>query len=134
MAQLGKATSEVGKSSDASGKAAFEAIAVECEGLSEFLKANADDLQERLARLEIPLPSFGVSEFHEGDNVMEIPRKIRATADSETLTRFLASRVDELNKAGRLAENGQLGASAAERLAEAGPMSLLNAELLRLRF
>jgi hypothetical protein len=130
MAQLGKATSEVGKSSDASGKAAFEAIAVECEGLSEFLKANADDLQERLARLEIPLPSFGVSEFHEGDNVMEIPRKIRATADSETLTRFLASRVDELNKAGRLAENGQLSASAAERLAEAGPMSLLNAELL----
>jgi hypothetical protein len=130
LAKLQKATAEVSKVSEASGNAVYESIATECDSVSDFLKTNADDLQESLARLEVPLEPFGVAEFHEGDNVTLIPRKIRAIADSETLARFLATRVDEVNKSGKLVENDQFSDSAAAAFEEGEAISPLNAERL----
>jgi len=130
LAGVSTAAKQAGEQSEAAGKAAFEAVAVAGEKLSEFLRTNSDDLQENLSRTEVPLPSFGISEFHDGDNVMKIPRKVRAIAESETLAKFLATRINQLNDAGKLAENGQIAGGAVDAVAEGGAISQLNAELL----
>lgn len=108
----------------------YEAIAKGCESVGEYLKTNADTLHENMPRLEVPLPTFAVSEFHEGDNVTRIPRKIKTVVSYETLARFLGRTVEALNAEGKLVEGTTLVGSAADVLAEAGPMSPLNAELL----
>ncbi|MFN9972273.1 MAG: hypothetical protein ACK58T_20525, partial [Phycisphaerae bacterium] len=55
---------------------------------------------------------------------------MRAIAESETLAKFLATRINQLNDAGKLAENGQIAGGAVDAVAEGGAISQLNAELL----
>lgn len=97
--------------------------------LAEFLRENSAELQDKLPRLEVPLESFHVSEYHDGD-VTTVPRVIRFAADSESLARYLTQHISEWNAEGRLVEGGALKPGLVDDLTEAGLMSVLNAELL----
>ncbi len=131
--ELSEVTLQLSNETTAAGDAVYKSIADACDSIAEYLRDNADDLQERLPRLEVPLPSFGVSEFHEGDNVMRVPRKITAVADYETLARFLAARIQELNEAQKLGQGSELASDEdlVSIFSEEDSISPLNAELLR---
>ena len=102
------------------------------DGLATGLTTNADTLHESLPKLEIPLPAFHISEYHEGaaENVQFVPRTLRFAADYETLSRYLSTTFEALNSAGDIAENNVLKVSLAEDLAAKEKISQLNAELL----
>ena len=130
---LSEVTTQLSNEATAAGDAVYKSIADSCDSIAEYLRENADDLQERLPRLEVPLPSFGVSEFHEGDNVMRVPRRITAVADYETLARFLAASIEELNQAEKLGQGSNLVSDEdlVTVFSEVDSISPLNAELLR---
>ena len=131
--ELKEATEQLRDQPDAAGDVIYQNISASCDEVANYLRDNADDLQELLPRLEVPLPSFGVSEFHEGENVMRVPRKITSVADYETLARFLAARVQQLNEAKKLVDGGSLrdDDEVVTVFTEGGSVSQLNAELLR---
>lgn len=100
-------------------------IDVVATGLADY----AEDLHEALPKLEVPLPSFHISEYHDGDITM-IPRKLRFAADYETQARFLAGIIEEWNAAGRLADGEVFKAALTDDLTKDAGISPLNAELL----
>lgn len=128
--KLSLATAALRDQGAVAGNTVYENIATECDTVAAYFRDNAEDLQENLPRLEVPLPSFGVSEFHEGDNVMKIARKVEFVADYETLARFLAKNIDAWNGQGKLVEGNGLSSSLVETLTQDDLISPLNAELL----
>ncbi|MEZ6042544.1 MAG: hypothetical protein R3C20_18750 [Planctomycetaceae bacterium] len=128
--ELSEATTQLRGQSSAAGDTVYTNIADRCDDVAGYLSENVEDLQEKLPRLEVPLPSFSVSEFHEGDNVSRIPRKITAVPDYETLARFLAAKIEELNESGKLVDGNGLSASLVDVFTENDAVSILNAELL----
>lgn len=128
--KLSRTTETLGRLKDTAGEQVYASIADDCDSVAAYLRDNAEDLHERMPRLEVSLPSFGVSEFHEGDNVLEIDRRIPWTADYETLSRFLSRTMDRLNEEGKLLDGAALSTSVTEHFEKAGPMSTLNAETL----
>jgi len=112
--------------------APFGPFADQLDAVAAGLAQYADVLHESLPKLEVPLPSFHISEYHEGavENITLIPRNLRFAADYETQARFLSGIFTEWNTAGKLAEAGALKASLAEDLTKDAGISLLNAELL----
>ncbi len=100
--------------------------------VADSLEENADILHESLPRLEVPLPSFHISEYNEGaeENVKWIPRRLRFSADFETLARFLAGVFEEWNASGKLVEGSDLKGNLAESLASDLKISQSNAGLL----
>ncbi len=110
----------------------YAAFADALDALVVSLMTNADLLHERLPKLEVPMDAFHISEYHEGaaENVQFIPRTLRFAADYETLSRFLASVIEEWNNSGKLAENETLRTTLAGDLAGGAKISPANAELL----
>lgn len=128
--ELQEATQVLASPVTAAGNTVYDNIATKCEAVAEYLRTHADDLQENLPRLEVPLPSFGVSEFHEGDNVLTVNRKVEFSADYETLARFLAKKIEQWNLDGKLVEGDSLSTSLMQTMTEGETISVLNAELL----
>jgi len=110
----------------------YGAFADALDAVAAGLAENADGLHESLPKLEMPLPSFHISEYHEGaeENVTFVPRKLRFAADYESQGRFLAGIFEEWNAAGKLVQGNALSASLADDLARDARISPLNAELL----
>jgi len=141
MASMGEEFNDIRDAFDDAGKAAATvrtptdtaAIANFSKALitiSETLGTRADDLLEAMPRLEVALPPFNVTEFHDGQDQYVINRKLTFNADYESLARFLAKTVDEWNEGSRLIANGHLAEDLAENLANETDISGLNSELL----
>lgn len=112
----------------------YAAFAAKLDVVSDSLAASAAVLMEKLQRMEVPLPSFNVSEYHDLDesstNLTRVPRRLRFVADYETLGRFLAAEIARKNDAGGLLADGGLKASLTEELVKESKISRLNAERL----
>jgi hypothetical protein len=110
----------------------YTAFSDALETLATGLTENADELHEALPRLEVPLPSFHISEYHEGadENLTFVPRTLRFAADYETLSRFLSALFEEWNSDGKLIEGTSLKASLIEDFSNEAKISTLNAEVL----
>ena len=100
-----------------------------CESLAEAIRKRGADLMESMPRLEVPLESFRVSEYHEGDNDVPYPRHLTYAADYEGTARFLAKVATEWNEQGKLLEGAELSPTLADQLAESAGISPINAEL-----
>jgi hypothetical protein len=129
FADVGIAAQQLLKADDAIRPVAQEELADKFDVLAEFVRENYAELQDKLPRLEVPLESFHISEYHEGDRTT-ITRTIRFAADSESLARFLTRHVSEWNDDGKLAEGSSLKAGLATEFEQSGLISVLNAELL----
>jgi hypothetical protein len=112
----------------------YEAFAAKVDLVADGLTERSAVLMETLQRMEVPLPSFNVSEYHDLDesstNLTRIPRRLRFVADYETLGRFLAAEIARKNDAGGLLADGALKASLTEELVKESRISQLNAERL----
>ena len=109
----------------------YEEFAATLDRISKGLADNADALFEGLPRVEVPLPHFHVSEYHDGDesiNVTAVPRTLSFVADYETLARFLAAVVEKWNTEGKLLDGSGLKADLATTLASDAKISELNSE------
>jgi hypothetical protein len=113
-------------------EAPYAPFADSLDAIAVSLTENADALQEGLPKLEVPLPAFHISEYHEGaaENISLVPRKLRFSADYETQARFLSEIFDEWNAAGKLTEGDALKGTLADDLARDTGISQLNSELL----
>lgn len=81
------------------------------ETLAGAVLENVDVASESLPKLEVPLPAFHISEYHEGaaENITLVPRKLRFAADYETLVMFLSGIFEKWSEEGKLVEgNDQL--------------------------
>ncbi|MEO2019145.1 MAG: hypothetical protein ABGZ53_32780 [Fuerstiella sp.] len=122
---FGQMANEVESGKDAS----YQNLSTACETLAEVLRKRGQDLMESMPRIEVPLESFRVSEFHEGDNVNAYPRKLSYAADYEATARFLAEVTSEWNDQGTLVDGAELSPDLADGLAESAGMSADNADL-----
>ncbi len=109
-----------------------DAFADTLSELSTVLTQEADLLHEHLPKLEIPLPSFNVAEYHEESeqNVGFVPRTVRFSADAETQGRFLAGLFEKLNDANQLVEGEALKAELAATLQADGEISDENSQMV----
>jgi hypothetical protein len=112
----------------------YAAFADSLDLIARALVEKSSDLMEALPRLEVPLASFHVAEYHDGDedstNLTRVPRKLRFVADYETLGRFLSTMVADWNGSGRLLEGNAFKASLTDDLVKEAKISQLNAERL----
>ncbi len=102
------------------------------EKLAGAIQQNADALHESLPKLEVPLPAFHISEYHEGatENITMVPRKLRFAADYETLARFLSGIFEKWSPEGKLVEGNVINPGLLDSLQKDAAISTLNAELL----
>lgn len=110
----------------------YAAFAESLDKVAAAFEENADALHESLPKLEVPLPSFPISEYHEGaeENVKWIPRRLRFSADFETLARFLATLFNDWAGSGKLVEGTALKSNLAELFTAEATISEANADLL----
>ena len=110
----------------------YPAFADSLDAMANGLTENADILHESLPKIEVPLPSFHISEYHEGaaENISVIPRKLRFAADYETQARFLAEIFDEWSNGGKLTDANGLKPTLIDDLTKEAGISPLNSELL----
>lgn len=97
--------------------------------LADLLEQNAALLFEKMPRIEVPLPPFNVTEYHDGADEIVYDRKQTYIADYEGTARFLATTISRLNEEGKLISGDGLADGLTESLEAAG-ISLLNAELV----
>jgi hypothetical protein len=116
----------------ASEKPPYAEFADSLETLAGGILENADVLHESLPKLEVPLPAFHISEYHEGaaENITVVPRKLRFAADYETLARFLAGIFEKWSEEGKLVEGSAISSGLVDSLQKDASVSPLNAELL----
>jgi ABC-type transport system involved in multi-copper enzyme maturation permease subunit len=132
----GQAVSEAQRAVENGGNAEipYAAFADSLDLIAETLVERSSDLMEALPRLEVPLSSFHVAEYHDGDedstNLTRVPRKLKFVADYETLGRFLSGTVDDWNGTGRLLDGNALKASLTDDFVKVAKISQLNAERL----
>ncbi|MCX7386470.1 MAG: hypothetical protein NTX48_07360 [Planctomycetales bacterium] len=109
-----------------------EALSQSMKQLASLLDQEADTLHEHLPKLEVVLPSFHVSEYHEGaaENVKFVPRTVRFSADAETQCRLLARLFEMINETGQLVEGAGLKSDLAAQLESEGKISVANANLV----
>lgn len=100
--------------------------------LADAIHQNADVMHESLPKLEVPLPAFHISEYHEGaaENISVVPRKLRFAADYETLARFLSGIFEKWSEEGKLVEGSAISSTLVDSLQKDAAISTLNAELL----
>lgn len=113
-------------------EAAFGNLSEACLKLADLLSEQSDRLMEAMPRIEVPLPTFNVTEYHEGQDKYTIPRKLTYTAEYESLSRYLSKTVTAWNEQNKLVSGDTLADGLAESLAESDDLSLsvLNSELL----
>ena len=111
---------------------AFQKWSEACIKIASHLEEHSDTLLEKMPRVEVSLPTFRVTEYHEGMDEIEINRTLRYTADYESLARFLVVAIQECSEDEQLVSGGGLAPDLATRLAEleAGPITVLNSELM----
>ena len=109
---------------------AFQNFHDRCMELADVLEKRGNDLLEKMPSLEVGLPNFRVTEYHEGADELTISRELRFTADYESLARYLASVVSERNEEQQLLSGGVLAPDLADQLSQTAEMSVLNSELL----
>ena len=109
--------------------ASYNDLSKACEALAVVLRTRGQDLMETMPRIEVPLESFRVSEYHEGENVTSYPRKLLYAADYEATARFLAGVTAEWNEQGKMVDGAELAPGLADDLAESAGVSIENAEL-----
>ncbi len=122
-----KAASSVRSPTDTT---AIENFSKSLVAIADIVEERADDLQESMPRLEVPLPPFNITEYHIGQDQYVINRKLSFNADYESLARFLAKTTREWNDDSKLIQDGQLASGLAENLANETDISGLNSELL----
>lgn len=86
----------------------YQAIADACNALAVIVRDRSEDLLASMPRLEVPLDPFSVSEYHEGDNVDTIPRKLTYVGNNEAAARFISKTIIQLNDAGALTDGSQV--------------------------
>ena len=116
----------------ATDKPPYAEFAESLEALAGGILENADVLHESLPKLEVPLPAFHISEYHEGaaENIKVVPRKLRFAADYETLARFLSGVFEKWSEEGKLVEGNAISSGLVDSLQKDASVSPLNAELL----
>jgi len=116
----------------ATDKPPYAEFAESLETLAGGILENADVLHESLPKLEVPLPAFHISEYHEGaaENITVVPRKLRFAADYETLARFLSGIFEKWSEEGKLVEGSAISSALVDSLQKDAAVSPLNAELL----
>jgi hypothetical protein len=122
---FGQLAREIKSDNDAS----YKDFSTACEALADVLRKRGQDLMESMPRIEVPLESFRVAEYHEGENVTAYPRKLSYAADYEATARFLATVTAEWNEQKKLVEGSELSSSLVDDLAESAGISFENAEL-----
>ncbi|MFY9255790.1 MAG: hypothetical protein WAO83_20220 [Fuerstiella sp.] len=110
--------------------ASYSELSRACASLAETVRKRADDMFESMPKLEVPLEPFRVSEYHEGDDFITYPRKLKYVADYEGTARFLAKVVSGISEAGKLADGGELSSGLVDELSENHGVSPVNAELV----
>lgn len=118
--------------SGASDKPPYAEFSDSLEKLADVIQQNADVLHESLPKLEVPLPAFHISEYHEGaaENITFVPRKLKFAADYETLARFLSGIFEKWSSEGKLVEGTAINPGLVDSLQKDAAISTLNAELL----
>ena len=118
--------------SGATDKPPYAEFSDSLEKLADVIQQNADVLHESLPKLEVPLPAFHISEYHEGaaENITFVPRKLKFAADYETLARFLSGIFEKWSSEGKLAEGTAINPGLVDSLQNDAAISTLNAELL----
>jgi hypothetical protein len=111
-------------------EASFSNLSEACLKLADLLSEQSDRLMEAMPRIEVPLPTFNVTEYHEGQDKYTIPRKLTYTAGYESLSRYLSATVTAWNEQNKLVSGDTLADGLAESLAESTDLSVLNSELL----
>jgi ABC-type transport system involved in multi-copper enzyme maturation permease subunit len=121
------AAGQVGSREDDS---AFRNLSEACLKLADKLSEQSDELMVSLPRIEVPLPTFNVTEYHEGQDKYTIPRKLTFTADYESLSRYLSATVTAWNEQKNLVSGDALADGLVASLTENTDLSSLNSELL----
>jgi ABC-type transport system involved in multi-copper enzyme maturation permease subunit len=111
-------------------EAAFSNWSETCLKLADKLSEQSDRLMGAMPRIEVPLPTFNVTEYHEGQDKYTIPRKLTFTAEYESLSRYLSATVTAWNEQNKLVSGDALADSLVASLAESTDLSALNSELL----
>ena len=111
-------------------ESAFKNLNEACLKLADKLSEQSDALMGAMPRIEVPLPTFNVTEYHEGQDKYTIPRKLTFTADYESLSRYLSETVTAWNEQKKLVSGDALADSLVTSLAESTDLSALNSELL----
>jgi ABC-type transport system involved in multi-copper enzyme maturation permease subunit len=111
-------------------ESAFRNLNEACLKLADKLSEQSDALMGAMPRIEVPLPTFNVTEYHEGQDKYTIPRKLTFTADYESLSRYLSETVTAWNEQKKLVSGDALADSLVTSLAESTDLSALNSELL----
>ena len=138
---VGDEFSELGAAFDAASSAAglvrrleddsaFRNLSEACLKLADKLSEQSDGLMGAMPRIEVPLPTFNVTEYHKGQDKYTIPRKLTFTADYESLSRYLSETVTAWNEQKKLVSGDALADSLVAGLAESTDLSTLNSELL----
>ena len=104
---LGDAAADV-SNNGTTGEAGYQALAEQCQALAKVIRPRAEDLFERMPRIEVPLETFAVSEYHEGDNVQTIPRTLSYAGSNEAAARFIAMTITRLNDDGVLVTDSSI--------------------------
>lgn len=109
---LGKAASAVTQENEDSHQPVSDA----CRSLAEIIRSRSEDLLENMPRLEVPLPPFAVSEFHDGDNVNSIPRNLTFAGSNEATARFISNTIETLNEAGQVVDGSSIASDLSNTL------------------
>lgn len=113
---------------DQSETASRVAMSIPCSTLADVLAEQATDMLEAMPRIEVPLEPFRISEFHEGDDYQAFPSDLSYPGNSESIARFLARLVSDLNEQGSVVSGDELSSDLVDTLVDDGNIDTLNAE------
>lgn len=142
LRKLGDSFTDVANAFEAFGKAAaavqvptdegaYRNLSTACATLSDVLQQESSDLLENMPRIEVPLPPFRVTEFHEGDDFHQYSRELTYAGDYEAVARFLSKTISAWNEQGKVVSGDELSASLVDDLANDAGVAEVNAELVQ---
>lgn len=99
--------------------AACADVADPCRKLAAQLRKDGEALFEEMPSIRVPLKSFRMTEFHEGQDQTAYNRVVIYAPDQEGATRFFAQLIGDMNEAGRLVQDGGITTEIAPVLLEA---------------
>lgn len=111
-----KSLGEAANTIDEKEPASYQALAEACKSLAGVVRERSEDLLQKMPRIEVPLDSFAVSEYHEGDNVDTIPRKLTYAGSNEAAARYITNVLSRLNDEDSLVADAQINSDLAMAL------------------